>query len=381
MDGVVVVGKDVFADGPERPRLASPHHRGDVVGVAQADGVADLVHRRREPSAAVFALAPVDRRVHHGQSAATNAADGIRGDVGGDRADVASDDREPLIGSLDEANAGIEAEERNDLAGALLLFLGDRVVERIPLRIGAVDVLEVVGEDRHPAGWIDEGIGDAVRFDPDRDVAVARLVTGARLAREEEAAGRCGDRRADVDRPRHRLPSQADRAEGRGGGEAGVFVRGSDSDSRPEGEPVAAPRRSAGGARAGRGVVGRVPHARNADVEHPRAGGDKGNRPGRPRGRRGAHGHLIAGCVEEANERREGRVGRDQGRDRAGRREAHAIEIDVIGQFGAVAEERLHRVAVACEQRADVDRLVEEVVLVGRVADLKPVELVGRDLS
>ena len=89
---------------------------------------------------------------------------------------------------------------------------------------------------------------------------------------------------------------------------------------------------------------------------------------------------MIAGRVKEANEWREGRVGRDQGRDRAGRREAHAIEIDVVSLFGAVAEERLDRVAVACEQRADVDRLGEEVVLVGRVADLKPVELVGRHL-
>ena len=380
MNGVVVVRKDVFADGTERPRLASPHHRGNVVGVAQADGVTNLVHRRREPAAAVLALAPIDRRVHHGQSAATDAADGIRWDVGGDRANVAGDDREPLSGRLDEADAGIEAEEGEDLTGPLLLFLGDRVVERVPLRVGAVDVPEVVGKDGHPAGRIDEGIGHAVRLDPDRDVAVARFVAGARLAREEEVAGRCGNRRADVDRACHRLPSQADRAEGRGCGEAGVVIGGSDSDSRSESELVAATRRPAGGVGAGRRVVGSVPRARDADVIHPCGGGDKRNRPGRPRGRRGAHGHLSTGRVKQANERREGRVGRDQGRDRAGRREADAIEIDVVGQFGAVAEERLDGVAVACEQRADVDRLVEEIVLVGRVADLKPVELVGRHL-
>ena len=380
MGVVVVEGKDVFANDTGGRRLPIPHHRGDVVSVAQADGMADLVHRRREPATAVFTLPPVDRRVHHGQPAAADAADGSRRDVGGDSADVAGDDRQPLACRLHEADAGIEAEEGEDLAGAQLLRLGDRVVERVPLRIGAVDVFEVVGEDGHPGGRIDEGIGHAVRFDPHRDIAVAGLVAGARLAGEEETAGRRQDCGADVDQPRQRLPGQADRAKGRGAGEAGVVVRGGEGDGRPEGEFVAATRRPAGGAAAGRRVVGRVPHARDADVEHPRAGGDEGHRPGRPRGRGGAHGHLVAGSVKEANQRRQRRVRRDQGRNRAGRRQADAIEIDVVGQVGAVAEERLNGIAVASEQRADVDRLGKEVVLVGRVADLEPVELVGRHL-
>ena len=380
MGVVVVVGKDIFANGTRGRRLPTPHHRRDIVSVSQADRMADLVHRRREPAAAVFTLPPIDRRVHHSQPAATDAADGTRRDVGGDGADVAGDDRQPLVSCLDKANAGIEAEEGEDLAGALLLLLGDRVVERVALRIGAIAVLEVVGKDGHPGGGIDVGIGHAVRFDPHRDIAVAGLVTGARLAGEVEVAGRRENRRVDSDRPRHRLPGQADRAKGGGARETGVVVGGGEGDGRPEGELVAATRRSAGSAAAGRGVVGSVADARDADVEHPRTGGDEGHRPGRSRGRRGAHGHLVAGSVEEADKRREGRVGRDQGRDRASRRRAHAIEIDVVGQFGAVAEERLNRVAVAGEQRTDVDRLGKEVVLVGRVADLDTVKPVGRHL-
>ena len=70
-------GKTARPPARSSPTLgASLHGQGrQLVGVAQAEQVADSVHGGREEAAAGFAVAPIDRGVHDGMAAAGDAAD------------------------------------------------------------------------------------------------------------------------------------------------------------------------------------------------------------------------------------------------------------------------------------------------------------------
>ena len=213
---------------------------------------------------------------------------------------------------------------------------------------------------------------------------MAWFVEAARLTGEVEIANRRRHGGADVDRGSHRLPGFAQTAEVRGSCETGIGVTGGNGHSGGDRQAIPAARRATGGPGTSRCVVASVTDARYADVVHAsgRSGvGQEASHADPRTGDRHAGGDLRAGRIEQTQQRIERGVGGKSDRDSPTGSHIPAIEIDVIGQLGAIAEEREHAIAGLLEDRTDVDGAGEQIVFVGGIADLQPVGLVGGHLA
>ena len=221
VDDVVVAGDHVLVG-----RLLA-HVRLEVVGMPEAEDVADLVHGHVVPGAAELALPPVERAVHDrylpDRIGDAGRAVGHRG-VGIHRADVAGHHGNPRRGRFDEADARIQAVQIEDLAGPLLLVLGDRVEERIALGIKTVVDFEVVGHGRRRARRQQVGRGHQVRLEQDRDLPMTRLVHRAGLRGEQQVPQRGGHARPHIDHGVEHLAADTEHAEAGRRGEARVLV-------------------------------------------------------------------------------------------------------------------------------------------------------------
>ena len=182
--GVVVAREDGLAREP------AAHDGWQVVGVRETQRMADLMDCRGEPAAAVFAGAPVEVRVHDGDTTARDAADAHWRDGRLSRPGIAGGDGDAAGIGLFEADAGVAAVQFEDLAGPLLLLGRDGVVEQVAGGIGPVHVLEVVLDDGDGAAVRSVEQTVAVLRGLDRDLAVAGLIDRAGLCRIIEAA--CG---------------------------------------------------------------------------------------------------------------------------------------------------------------------------------------------
>ena len=204
--GVVVAGEDGLARQP------AAHDGWQVIGVFQAEVVADFVHRNQEPTAAVFAGAPVDPGIHD-RGGTRDPGDGRRegGFIG---PHVARGDCHAERLSLLKPDAGVTAEDLEDLTGPLLLLGSDGVLEIVAGRILAVNVLKVV---------LLELNGDAVcgadrsitviRIGIDiHELPVPRLIHGTRLPGVLKVARRRGDEPASsIDHGFHRRAAGRER--------------------------------------------------------------------------------------------------------------------------------------------------------------------------
>ena len=221
VDDVVVTGDHVLVG-----RLLA-HVRLEVVGMPEAEDVADLVHGHVVPGAAELALPPVERAVHDrylpDRIGDAGRAVGHR-EVRVDRADVAGHHGNPRRGRFDEADARIQAVQIEDLAGPLLLVLGDRVEERIALGIKTVVDFEVVGHGRRRARRQQVGRGHLVRLEQDRDLPMTRLVHRAGLRGEQQVPQRGGHARPHIDHGVEHLAADTEHAEAGRRGEARVLV-------------------------------------------------------------------------------------------------------------------------------------------------------------
>ena len=160
VDDVVIAGIDSLA-APHAVRgvVRAAHNRlrRHVVGVPETQRVRNLVHRRGEPCAAVRARTPGHRIAHDRHRVAGNPRHQSPGKrVHG--AHVAGDHGDARIGRLDGLHAQVVTQQLEDLAGTILLRLGNQVMQHVALRVEAVFVLEVVF-DRAGAGQFVPGGG------------------------------------------------------------------------------------------------------------------------------------------------------------------------------------------------------------------------------
>ena len=153
----------------------------------EPDHVTDLVHGHLEPGPAILALPPVERRVHD-RSAAGDTGHGLRRQRRLLSPDVSRGHGEAVRIGLHEPDAGVAAEELEDLAGPLFLRLGDRVLQLHAVE-AAVVRLEVVILDGRPDIAIRANRSQTVARAGDRNVTVARRIDRAVLRGESEAAG------------------------------------------------------------------------------------------------------------------------------------------------------------------------------------------------
>ena len=217
MDHVVVAGKHRLTG------QATPHDRRDVVGALEAEGGADLDHGLTEKFAAILARPPVDTGIQDRRRDAVNVTEQA-GCVPGPRPDdphVTRRHDDAGVRRLDEPDAHHPAETLEDLADPLLLRLGDRVLERIALRIGAVVGAEVVKLDGHgfaeePRELTMEGVGIGG--------AVARFVDRSDRRGKTEIPQRRRYLQAILDLAVHSGSGAREHAEIAGGREARIFI-------------------------------------------------------------------------------------------------------------------------------------------------------------
>ncbi len=325
--GVVVAGEDGLS------RQAAAHDRWQVVGVGQAEVVADFVHRNLKPGAAVFAGAPVDPGIHD-RGGARDPRDAGRREGGSIGPDVARGDRHAARLGLLEPDACGATVDLEDLAGPLLLLGRDRVVENVTGWIRAVHVLEVVLDDRNGASIRREDRSRTMLRGVHRNLAVAGLIHGARLPGVLEGACRRGyDPARSIDHGVHRGAAGRERPKIRCRGEARVVV----------GEVRALLHRGRSGDR-GRGVADLQPvllvvgDRARGECQH---GFCRGSVVGD--GRRIDRGHRLVGARGRVD--LEQLVGGDRSRGAGGER-IFAIEIDrdrvaILRQGVAHAGDRL----------------------------------------
>ena len=364
MADVVVAWEDRLDWGGRIAAQAGPHDRGQVVGVLEFQSMADLVHGHDEPLAPVLALPPVDRGVHVCPRRADLRFGGTQpGDLGGNQRihgpQVARGDDKPGAGRLHKGHAGIPAEEFENLAGPLLLDLGDRVEERIALGIEADVGAEVVGDRLRLGSLIEEGVLRAVLMAVNPGmVAMAGLVSRPIRRRLQQVARRRRDDRLHVDRAGDGDPAARQSAEIFGGQEARVVGGAASVEGHAEGRLEGSVLRRTGGVpalrhdmRPGRGeppeveVAARMPPDERIDAVDG-IDGDRGPAQG---------DHLVA--VDRATAERDqtaigveqaGRVGgeRDQagrldhGKDPAGRAADLQPEELAVGKIGGEGERR-----------------------------------------
>ena len=159
----------------------------------EPDHVTDLVHGHFEPSSAILALPPVERRVHD-RSAAGDAGHGLRRQRRVLGPDVSRGHGEAGRIGLHEPDACIAAEELEDLARPLFLRLGDRVLQLHAVEAAVVRP-EVVVLDGRPDIVIRANRSQSVVRAGDRNVTVAGRIDRAILRGESEAAGGSRQRR------------------------------------------------------------------------------------------------------------------------------------------------------------------------------------------
>ena len=165
----------------------------------ESEGVADLVQCHLAIPAAVFVGTPVDQRVHDRDLPllAGKTGDGRRRSERVQGTDVAGHDLEAETAVLDESQAGVAAEEIEDLPDPLLLRLADGVDQRVALAIDAVHGGEVVVANERARVRTGRPCGQSMLVAVGRNEglpAVTRLVDRAELRRKLERTGGRGER-------------------------------------------------------------------------------------------------------------------------------------------------------------------------------------------